>query len=131
MTRVELLDNKVKTVISRSDYEADRKRGFTVIEYKPAGELVIKNPRYPERKVVKQVPAVHMYQCMFCKFNAVDTAYSLDPDTQQPRTGLDIIKKHLTVNKHPWPYKPFDNPYGNIEDVTIEGVEDYSKEIAL
>lgn len=130
MRRVTSTEQRLKITIKRSDYEEDRKRGYTVLEHKPAGVLTVKNPRNPERSFTKQIPAVHVFRCMFCKFDAADSAYSPDPETSQARTGIDIIKKHLSIGKHPWSYTVFENPYGNVEDVTIEGVEDYLKEIA-
>jgi hypothetical protein len=131
MNRVDLpeLAPKVAVVVPRADYETDRKRGFAVLEFSPKGEIVLRNPRNPESTLRREVPEVLMFRCMFCKFDAVDSSYPPDPETRTPRRGLELIRAHVEQNVHPWCYTPFDNPYGNIEDVTIEGVEDYTKEI--
>lgn len=130
MTRIDVdKDTKGPTIITRADYEADRKRGYCVLEFSPAGEKIIKNPRNRTTEIRKVVPAMYTFRCMKCKFDAADTRYTPDPQTGGPRTGLDLIKLHVFRNEHPWPYGSFTNPYGNIEDVIIEGVDDYTKEI--
>lgn len=115
-------------VVPRKDYEADRKRGFCVLEYTPARTMVIHNPRNPEQTVTKQLPAVLMFRCMRCRYDVVESDYGFDPETKQKRTGLDLIQKHLDRGVHPWPYNAFESPYGNVQDVTIEGVTDYTEE---
>lgn len=131
MKRVDIEPERVKepVIVPRQDYEADRQRGYTILEYAPAGEVVIKNPRNPQSVIRRQVPAVLMFRCMQCQFDVIDGDYKPETDGGGPRSGIDIMKLHLFRREHPWRYTPFETPYGNIDDVRIEGVEDYTKEI--
>lgn len=126
MKRIEHEDVK-RVVITRAELEADLKRGFCVLEFSPAGDLVIKNPR-GNTEIRKPMPAVHLFRCMRCQYDVNDGAYPPDKKGVK-RGGLALIKEHVTGNKHPWPYPLYESPYGNIEDVIIEGVADYQKEV--
>jgi hypothetical protein len=120
MTRLDPPILKPATVVSRADYEADRLRGYCILEFRPAGIEVLTDRMNPGKEIRRPVSQILLFRCMRCQFDCVDSAYTKD------RTGLDIMKLHLFHGEHPWSYTPFKNPYGNIADVVIEGIEDYS-----
>jgi hypothetical protein len=132
MTRIDLepLAAKEPSVITRDEYDRDRRQGFTVLEYNPAGEYVSVNPRDRTQTIRRPVPATYVFRCMKCQYDVVDSVYSPDPKTGAPRTGIDLMRLHVYRNEHPWAYPEFTTPYGNTSDVRIEGVDDYTKEVA-
>lgn len=109
-------------VITADQYEEDKKRGYCRLEAMPAKIQTVVNPRDRAQYVEAKIPAVNMFRCMECQFDVVDQDFSKG-------TGLDKMREHLAGGKHPWPYGHFDNPYGNIADVVIEGIDDYSTRV--
>src|SRR3954469_10863936 len=128
MIRVDL-PTKTVDVVSKAVALEDLKRGYTVLQLRPEGELIIRNPRNLDKPFVRKKPAVLLFRCMRCQFDAVDGDYNYIEGTGVRRQGLDVIKAHLEQGRHDWPYPSYENPYGNEEDVIIEGVEDYQKEL--
>ncbi len=118
MTRVEP-EIKHPVIVPRSDYEIDLKRGYCILEHRPAYTEVLTDPT-SGRKIEREVKQVLVYRCMYCQFDCVDCDYTND------RTGLDIIRTHIFRGEHPWRYAPFFSPYGHVSDVVIEGIEDYT-----
>lgn len=129
MKRIALEDTKQDPVhVSKQDFEADMKRGYTAVEVRPAGQRIIRNRRNPAKDIVTEIPPVVAFRCMRCQFDAVNSDYKR-PDGSY-RSGEDLIREHVFHGDHPWPYTRFETPYGHVEDVTIEGIgENYSKEI--
>lgn len=122
ITRVEHEAPTERTVITTAWYNTDKQRGYTILEFTPARQQTIKNPRDPSQEVHVSVPRTLTYRCMRCQFDCIDGEY-------KDGTGVDVIKRHVLGNDHPWKYGAFSTPYGNVADVSIEGIEDYSKEI--
>ena len=122
MKRVEHEAKPSHIVISRKEYETDKERGYCILERNPPSKRVIKNPRDPNSELTIDIKRSLMFRCMKCQFDVLDGDYAKG-------NGLDKIKEHVWRNNHPWLYTPFTNPYGNVADVTIEGIEDYTEEI--
>jgi hypothetical protein len=132
--RVDLPAPAPAVVISRADFESDFKRGYCVLEFRSAGEEVLRDMRNPGVEIRRKTEQVLMFRCMRCQFDCVDGNYApkvsaLEPGVVRSRTGKDLIQDHLAAGVHPWSYSPFQNPYGNIADVVIEGIEEYEKEL--
>lgn len=109
ITRVEV-ETPAAQVVTSADYEADRARGYCILEWAPAGQSILRDAR-SRKEITRQTPAVHYFRCMDCQFDTMDPEW---------------MAKHRALGQHPWAYTPFESPYGNIADVVIEGIEDYS-----
>lgn len=108
MTRLEP-ESKPAVVISRADFERDYAFGYVALEYNPERTVVLKDRR--SGKEIRQVLLADItYRCVDCQFDSLDRR---------------LIEEHRSEGKHPWGYGPFQNPYGHIADVQIEGIEDY------
>lgn len=126
MIRVEHEAEAPVEVITRSQYETDLKVGYCILIYRPKGEQILRDRRNPGKEIRQPVDEVLTYRCMRCRFDCISGAYG---HGEKQTTGINLIKAHIANGQHPWSYNPFENPYGNIADVVIEGIEDYSKEI--
>lgn len=110
MTRVDR-EEKQPVVVSQAEYATDKRRGYCITVWAPEREEVLKDPR-SQKSVTLKHPAVFRYACMECRFDTTDE---------------NLIKEHLAAeNPHLWKFGHFDNPYGSVADVVIEGIEDYS-----
>lgn len=119
-TRIATEAAKEPFVISRADFEADLKRGYTVLEHSPATVEVIRDHR-TGHKLERPIPAVLKLACMRCQWDTIAGPLGLGPDNAR-KTGEDLMVDHLR-QEHQWPYGPFCNPYGHMADVVIEGME--------
>lgn len=101
-------------VVSRSEFESDRKHGFVCYEFNPEREEIVFDRR-SQRQIRRKLDADIGFRCTECQFDTLD---------------LNLIKKHIELGQHIWPYTPFENPYGNCSLVVIEGIEDYAAFVA-
>lgn len=99
----------MKTV-TKEEYQEDLVKGYIPRIMFEKRQQVIRD-RATGMQIVRQVPEEIFYQCMRCQFDSQDEKLMLE---------------HLTNGEHPWRFTPFENPYGHISEVVIEGIEDYS-----
>lgn len=97
-------------VIRREDFDRDFKFGCVCLEYNPEREEVITDRR-SGKELRRTLQADIVYRCVRCQFDSLDKK---------------LVDEHIAEGRHLWPYGPFQNPYGAIADVEIEGIEDYA-----
>lgn len=105
---------KEPQLVSRVSFDADFSHGCVAVEFNPEVEEEIKDQR--SGKSIRRLRLADIsYRCVWCQFDSLDKT---------------LIDKHLAMGQHPWKFNPFENPYGHIADVVIEGIDDYAAFIA-
>ena len=110
MTRIEQQQTPA-TIVSRESFDHDWAFGFVCLEFNPPREEILRDSR-TGREIRRHLDADITYRCVRCQFDNLD------------KKELEI---HMAEGVHPWPYGPFQSPYGHIADVEIEGIDDYQE----